>query len=203
MTLDSQEANILVGTQFPILTSSVAGTTSTTTVSSLDYYQDIGVQLRVVPQIAGENHINMIVHPAVTSIAERITSQGSGGTTAAVYPVLTTREAETQILMKNGETIMIGGMLQDVKVKGFHKVPILGDIPILGWAFQRRIDDVAKIDLLIFITAEIASQKQIATAEPAFVPAEPGPKATIQWQQESSAPAEDQQIIVGLPAVAN
>ena len=185
MTLDNQEANILVGTQFPILTSSVAGTTSTTTVSSLDYYQDIGVQLRVVPQISGEDHINMIVHPAVSSIAERITAQGTGGVTAAIYPVLTTREAETQVLMKNGETVMIGGMLQDVKVKGYHKVPILGDIPLIGLAFRRETNDIGKIDVLIFITAKIAGQEQVATVKPAFVPNTPGPKTQIQWQQPS------------------
>lgn len=189
MTLDNQEANILVGTQFPILTSSVAGTTSTTTVSSLDYYQDIGVQLRVVPQIAGEAHINMIVHPAVTSIAERITAQGTGGVTVAQYPIITTREAETQILMKNGETVMIGGMYQDVKTTGFHKVPILADIPIIGAAFKRQTNDIAKIDLLIFITATIVNDKQVATQEPAFMPGQPGPDTTIEWK----APAASEQ----------
>jgi len=183
MTLDNQEANILVGTQFPILTSTVAGTTSTTTVSSLDYYQDIGVQLRVVPQIAGDDHINMIVHPAVTSIAERITSQGSGANTVAVYPVLKTREAETQILMKNGETIMIGGMLQDVKDKGFHKIPILGDIPLLGMAFRRQTDDTGKIELLIFITAQVAGEAQVATQAPVFDPPRPGADVKIRWRQ--------------------
>ena len=182
MTLDNQEANILVGTQFPILTSSVAGTTSTTTVSSLDYYQDIGVQLRVVPQIAGTDSINMIVHPAVSTISDKLSSKSSTGETLAQYPILTTREAETQVLMKSGETIMIGGMLQDVKIKGLHKVPILGDIPLIGLAFQRRTNDVAKIDLLIFITAKIANEHQVATQEPAFEPAQPGPKTKIRWK---------------------
>ncbi len=186
MTLDNQEANILVGTQFPILTSSVAGTTSTTTVSSLDYYQDIGIQLRVVPQISGDDHINMIVHPAVSSVSDTLVVQGTGGNTVAQYPVLTTREAETQVLMRNGETIMIGGMLQDVKTKGLHKVPFLGDIPIVGLAFQRRTDDTAKINLLIFITAQIANDAQVATQTPVFVPAKPD--STIQWKKESQTP---------------
>lgn len=190
MTLDGQEANILVGTQFPILTTSVAGTTSTTTVSSLDYYQDIGVQLRVVPQIAGDDHVNMIVHPAVTSIAERITAEGTGGVTVAEYPVITTREAETQILMRSGETVMIGGMLQDAKSKGMHKVPLLGDIPILGWAFSRRIDDRGKIDLLIFISAKIASQAQVATTEPKFSTEQPERDTTIEWKGPGAAMPE-------------
>ncbi len=190
MTLDNQEANLLVGTQFPILTTSVAGTTSTTTVSSLDYYQDIGVQLRVVPQISGDDHINMIVHPAVTSISERITAQGTGGVTAAVYPVLSTREAETQILVKNGETIMIGGMLQDVNTKGHHKVPILGDIPLIGLAFRRQTDDVGKTDLLIFITTRIADDSQVATKTPVFSPSQPGPDTTIQWKGQAQLTAD-------------
>ena len=188
MTLDNQEANILVGTQYPILTSNVTGTTSTTTTTSLDYYQDIGIQLRVVPQIAAEGYINMIVHPAVTSFSSTLSARSPEGTTLAEYPIITTREAETQILIKNGETIVIGGLLKDATTKGYHKVPVLGDIPLLGMAFQRRTDDVGKIDLLIFITANIATEAQVATQEPAFEPAEPGPSTKIRWQQESKLP---------------
>ncbi len=191
VTLDNQEANILVGTQYPILTSTVAGTTSTTTVTSLDYYQDIGVQLRVVPQIAGEHHINMIVHPAVTSFTSTLAARSPEGTTLAEYPILITREAETQILMKDGETIVIGGLLKDVKVRGVQRVPFLGSIPVLGWLFQRRTDDVEKIDLLIFITAEVVEAQQTATQTPAFVPAEPGPKTKIQWRPEAAPPMSD------------
>lgn len=190
MTIDGQEANILVGTQFPILTASVAGTTSTTTVSSLDYYQDIGVQLRVVPQIAGEHYINMIVHPAVTSISERITAQGTGGITVAQYPVIATREAETQVLMRDGETIMIGGMLQDIQSKGYHKIPILGDIPWLGALFRRETNDTSKVDLVIFITAHIVSDEQIATVSPSFEPSVPSSDTQIIWNEQSSVSSD-------------
>jgi type IV pilus assembly protein PilQ len=197
VTLDNQEANILVGTQYPILTSSVAGTTSTTTVTSLDYYQDIGIQLRVVPQIVGEDNINMIVHPAVTSFSSTLRAQGTGGVTIAEYPILTTREAETQILMRNGDTIVIGGMLQDVRSKGVHKVPILGDIPLLGLAFRRQTDDVGKIDLLIFITAQVVDQDGVAatTKPPAFEPPEPGPSTKIRWRKDPARQSSSQQPI--------
>ena len=181
VTLDNQEANILVGTQYPILTSSVAGTVTTTTVTSLDYYQDIGVQLRVVPRIAGDDQVNMIVHPAVTSFTSTLAARSPEGTTLAEYPILITREAETQILMKNGETIVIGGLLKDVKTKGFHKVPFLGSVPLLGMLFRRETSDVEKIDLLIFITAQIVKDQQTATQPPVFVPSEPGPATKIQW----------------------
>jgi type IV pilus assembly protein PilQ len=144
MTLNNQEASILVGTKYPILDSSTEEGVVTT---ALDYYQDIGIQLNVVPQISGEDFINMIVHPAVTSYTSTV------GTNA--YPIITTREAETQVLMKNGETIVIGGLLKDVKSKGKISIPILGNIPILGLLFQRRTTDIEKIDLLVFITAHI------------------------------------------------
>ena len=185
VTLDNQEANILVGTQYPILTSNVTGTSSSTTTTSLDYYQDIGIQLRVVPQIAADDHINMIVHPAVTSFTSTLAAKSPEGTTLAEYPIITTREAETQILMKNGETIVIGGLLKDVNTTGYQKIPILGSIPILGLPFRRKTDDVEKIDLLIFITARIAGETEKATQKPVFEPNEPGPKTEIRWKQET------------------
>ncbi len=187
MTLDNQEANILVGTQFPILTASVAGTTSTTTVTSLDYYQDIGVQLRVVPQIAGANHINMIVHPTVSSFTSTLAAKNAGGFTLAEYPILDTREAETQILVESGDTIVIAGLTKDIKTQGFHKIPLLGDIPWLGIPFRRETNDVEKVELLIFVTAKIFSEEQVATQPPAFSPNTPGPKTTIQWREPAEA----------------
>ena len=188
LTLDNQEANILVGTQYPILTSSVAGTTSTTTVTSLDYYQDIGVQLRVVPQISGKDRINMIVHPSVSSFSSTLAAKSAEGTTLAEYPILTTRETETQILMKTGETIMIGGLLKDVKSKSHIGIPFLSKIPILGYLFRRTTDDIEKVDLLIFITAYIADEKQVATQIPVFQPDAPGPKSKVHWEDEPKAP---------------
>jgi len=165
MTLDNQEATILVGTKYPILKTNVTGTTTPTTTSTLDYYQDIGIQLNVVPQISAENYINMIIHPAVTSAAEYLTVQGTGSITLAKYPIITTRETETQILMKSGETIVIGGLLKDVLKEGKAGVPILSSIPILGLLFQRKTIDIEKIDLIIFIRAYIIESPVLNEAE--------------------------------------
>lgn len=147
LTLDSQEAKILVGTQFPILESS---TEEGVVSQSLSYYQDIGIQLNVVPQISNDDHINMIIHPAVSSFTTKVTLTGG-----AEYPIIDVREAETQVLMKSGETVVIGGLLKDAIRRQTIGVPILGDIPVLGFLFQRRTNDIEKIDLLIFITAQI------------------------------------------------
>ncbi|PIQ89010.1 MAG: hypothetical protein COV72_05045 [Candidatus Omnitrophica bacterium CG11_big_fil_rev_8_21_14_0_20_42_13] len=167
LTLNNQEAAILVGTKFPFLKAEQSTTTSGGVIYnySLDTYRDIGIQLNVVPQISGGDYINLIVHPAVTSFTDTVKAQDSNGTTLAEYPIIITREADTQILMKNGETIVIGGLLKDVKKEGRQGVPFLGKIPLLGWLFQRKTTDTEKIDLLVFITAKIVEPGQTSSEE--------------------------------------
>ncbi len=155
MTLDNQEATILVGTKYPILKSNSSGTDTTATTTTLDYFQDIGIQLNVVPQISADNYINMIIHPAVTSYSTTVDAKSSGGTILASYPIIITREAETQIVLKSGETVVIGGLLKDIRNVSTIGIPILSKIPLIGLLFQRKTIDVEKIDLLIFIRAYI------------------------------------------------
>ncbi len=169
MTLNNQEAVIVVGTQFPIVTTEITtGTTSTTSVK-LDYYQDIGVRLNVVPQVSDQKYINMILHPAVTSQSNTLTIFNTGGFQIAQYPILTTREAETQVLMRDGETIVLGGLLQDNKTESNIGIPFLSAVPFIGPAFTRRTTDTEKKDLLIFITAKIIKK---TAAEAGYMPAD-------------------------------
>jgi type II secretory pathway component GspD/PulD (secretin) len=79
------------------------------------------------------------------------------------YPVIDTREAETQILLKNKETVVIGGLLQDQKSITQSKVPFLGDIPLLGRLFRRDTTDNKKINLLIFLSATIVDKNNYDT----------------------------------------
>lgn len=150
VTLNNQEAAILVGRKYPIVKEEMtAATGAAVTTHSLEEWLNYGIQLNVVPQICGVDEINMIVHPSITSLVTTL-----GGADVA-YPILDIREAETQILMKDGETVVIGGLLKDVVKEGVYKVPFLGDIPLLGLLFQRKTHNTEKIDLLIFITAHI------------------------------------------------
>ncbi len=163
LTLNNQEASILVGQKYPIIKTETSAETSQITGGSLDYYQDIGIQLNVVPQICGDQgeFISMIVHPAVTARLSDISVTDQAGTTLVSYPWLTSREAETQIVTKDGETVVIGGLLKDVKTEYDIGIPVLSKIPFLGWLFKRQTEDVDKIDLLIFITAEIVEPGEI------------------------------------------
>lgn len=162
VTLNNQEASILVGTKYPILKTDVStGSSSPVTTTTLSYYQDIGIQLNVVPQIGENNYINMVVHPAVSAQNGSV----SGAGTTNTYPIIDVREAETRILMKDGETIVIGGLLKDVKSKGVQGIPFLSKIPVLGNLFKRNTDDIQKIDLLIFITAHVVKEGGLSQEE--------------------------------------
>ncbi|OGX61124.1 MAG: hypothetical protein A2471_01720 [Omnitrophica WOR_2 bacterium RIFOXYC2_FULL_45_15] len=164
MTLNNQEATILVGQKFPLITTSISTQTNQVTGSTLDRYQDIGIQLNVVPQICDKDYINMIIHPAVSSYTSTLKTKAPDGTILSEYPIIDTREAETQIFIKDGETVVIGGLLKDVKTKSKMGVPFLGKIPLLGLLFQRETNDTEKIDLLIFITARVMREEEFSDA---------------------------------------
>ena len=157
LTLDNQEATILVGEQFPIVTTTKSSDTATTVDVSLEEYKDIGIQLNVVPQVCGKDkdYINMIIHPSVTTEGALIENK---------YPRITTREVQTQVLMKSGETIVIGGLMKDIKNESIQGVPFLRKIPLLGKLFERKTIDTEKIELVIFITAYIIDDRNL-TAE--------------------------------------
>jgi type II secretory pathway component GspD/PulD (secretin) len=95
----------------------------------------------------------MVIHPAISSITATDTTITSGK-----YPIIDIREAETRILMKDGETVVIGGLVKDVKKKENIGIPFLSKIPYLGWLFSRETTANEKVELLIFITAHIVQE---------------------------------------------
>jgi len=179
LTLDNQEASMLVGYHTPILSSTVTAgsdTTGPTQTQTLDYYQEIGIRLNVVPQISEEGYINMIIHPSVTTSTSSVTATNVAGATNATairttvdYPIIDVREAQTQILMRDGETIVLGGLLKDVKSKETIGIPFLSKIPLLGNLFKREVTDTGKIDLLIFITTRILPDEELSPEEVAKI----------------------------------
>lgn len=165
IALNNQEASILVGTKYPIIKPEVSVETNQIIGASLDYYQDIGIQLNVIPQISEGGFINMVIHPAVSSQTGTVTQRTATGQILSQYPILSTREAETRILIRDGETIMLGGLLKDVKSDSIIGVPILSKLPFLGILFRRTVTNVDKIDLLIFLTARIIKPGQFTPEE--------------------------------------
>ena len=155
LTLNNQEASILVGSKYPLIKATVSNDTGAITGQSLDRYQDIGIQLNVVPQISGKDTINLIVHPAVSSYTQTVKAVSSTGVTMAEYPIIIIREAETQILLKDGQTVAIGGLYKDERTDTETGLPFLKDIPILGAAFRRNSTSTDRTELVVFITTRI------------------------------------------------
>ena len=164
MTLNNQEAAILIGNKYPLIETSVSAE-GAITGQKLGEYQNIGIQLNVVPQISGKDYINLIAHPVVSSYSETVKSVSASGVTMAEFPIITVREAETQILMKDGETVVIGGLMKDVKSDQRKGIPILMDIPLLGFFFRRDYTTTTKVDLLIFLTAHIVKEGEFTPEE--------------------------------------
>lgn len=191
LTLDNQEASMLVGYHTPILQSTVtAGTsgTNSTVTQTLDYYQEIGIRLNVVPQISEEGYINMIIHPSITSSNSNVTATSTAGSatdaTTTLYPIIDVREVQTQVLLKDKETIVIGGLLKDLKGKEIIGIPFLKDLPWVGKLFGRETDTITKIDLLIFITARIINENEYTPEELAKLEKRLGRPAIVEIKKE-------------------
>lgn len=164
-TMNNQDAVIIVGTKLPIIKSETTANAggSPTTSTSLERYEDVGIKLKVLPQVCEDGFINLIVHPSVRDLLSYQSGKtSSGGSLASLtdYPVVATREAETQVMVKSGQTIVIGGMVRESKQTTQFKVPFLGDIPLVGRLFRRDTDQTEQIELLIFLTARVRSPSE-------------------------------------------
>ena len=153
MTMDGQEAAILTGERIPIVrtdtTTTAAGTVQRT--ETLERYESVGIQLLVVPQVSEGGYVNMTIHPEV--------SEAVFATSTTLFPRIQTRESDTQIMVKDGDTVVIGGLIKDKEVKTVSKVPLLGDLPILGIPFKKKSTSKVKTDLMVFITPHIVTGK--------------------------------------------
>jgi general secretion pathway protein D len=137
-------------------------TTSTTNYSSYEY-KDVGVTLKVTPQINRDGFIRMKLDQSVTKIVSSSATVDSAGT-QVLTPTTLKRTAKTTVAIRDGETVVIGGMIEDNSETGTYKVPLLGDIPILGWLFKSRSKSAERNNLFIFITPRIIRSPDDASA---------------------------------------
>ena len=118
--------------------------------------KEFGNTLTVTPSINKDNFVTMLVKPEISNKVGDATFTFSGATVTS--PVIDKRTLESNVLIKSGDTLAIGGLLQDESSKGRTKVPGLGDVPILGYLFQERINMRTKRNLLVFVTPTIIKQ---------------------------------------------
>jgi general secretion pathway protein D len=159
LTSDNEEAEILVGDNIPIITSRVqsAGTVavdaSNLATSVNVERQDIGVTLRVTPQITEGETMRLDIFQEITALNSAL-QQGVGDPNQ-VGPALSNRRIENSVVVQDGETVVIGGLISDDYTDTVNKVPWLGDIPVLGWIFKSTSTTLTKRNLLVFLTPRV------------------------------------------------
>ncbi|HEY8494068.1 MAG TPA: type II secretion system secretin GspD, partial [Myxococcota bacterium] len=163
LTSDNEEAEILIGDNIPIITNRVQsaqgivtdpGQDSSLATSVNVERQDIGVTLRVTPQITEGDSLRLEIFQEITDFNDALT-EAAGFDPNQTGPALSNRRVENVVVAKDGSTVVIGGLIRDRYSDNTTKVPWLGDIPVLGWLFKSSSTSLQKTNLLIFLTPHI------------------------------------------------
>jgi MSHA type pilus biogenesis protein MshL len=160
MALNNQEAKILVGTKDAYITSATSQTGDAAVTSQTVNFVDVGIKLFVTPTINRDGFVIMKIKPEISSATRTdITSEGK----ITQIPIVSTSETETTVMVKDGVTIIIGGLKKDERLKTVKKIPLLGDIPGLGFLFRSTSDELKKTELVILLTPHIMSGENAYT----------------------------------------
>ena len=147
---NNQPATIQIGQDVPLITN-VRFDTFGNAINTVSY-QPVGIILKVTPFITSEGLVQMIVQPSTSSIDPSQSIPISAGVNA---PVIDVRSADTVVLTPDGQTVVIGGLMESDNGETVSKVPLLGDIPLLGNLFRHKVSTDAKTELLIFLTPHV------------------------------------------------
>ncbi|HUN54485.1 MAG TPA: type II secretion system secretin GspD [Smithella sp.] len=153
MTLDNEDAEINVGENVPYITQQQSSTTSTAVNYNTYEYKDVGVILDITPHINQGNFIRLKISLQSTKLTSAATS---------TTPTTLKRTAKTTTVVKDNETIVIGGLVGDSTEDDVYKIPLLGDIPYLGWLFRTHSNIREKTNMYVFLTPHIVRTKQDA-----------------------------------------
>ena len=166
LTVDNEEAEIKVGNNIPIVTSrveSAAGQDTGLATSQNIERQDIGITLRVTPQISEGDNLRLQIFQEITNVNEGLSAVT--GDPQEVGVALSNRTIQNTVVVGDNETVVIGGLISDNYSDTESKVPWIGDIPILGWAFKTVTKRATKENLLVFLTPRIVrNEQQLAAA---------------------------------------
>ncbi len=153
LTSDNEEAEIRIGSNIPIVTGrtdAATGSINGLATSSTIERQDIGITLRVTPQISEGDTVRLQIFQELTEVTDSV-----AGNVEDVGVTLTSRKVENTVVVNDGETVVIGGLISESFTDAVSGVPWLADIPYLGWLFKQKSQDLRKINLLIFLTPHI------------------------------------------------
>lgn len=146
LATENKPAKIITGQRTPVPQIESRGTSTFVRTK----FEETGIKLSITPEFIGREHIRMKVTPEVSQVASYTTLEGG-----AEYPIIATRNADTTVTVRDGETLIIGGLMSTATVEERTRVPLLGDIPILGYLFGSTKSKEVKTELVFFITVRI------------------------------------------------
>lgn len=189
-TLSNQEAKITVGTKWPVANYAYSEQTNSWHIAGWEYIE-YGILLNVTPVINKDDYITLKVKPEVSDAEGTIDFEG------AQVPIISTKEAEASVMIKDGQTLVIGGLTKNRTVNNKRKVPILGDIPILNLLFSKNEKVVEKRELLIFLTPHIVREpnyksKILTQNQPPIQPAQ----NTVEQKEEGKNSTQQEEDLL-------
>jgi len=157
VTLDNEKVSFNVGLQYPMPQYSFNSTSGQQQISGYTF-TPIGINFEVTPHVNNAGWITLDLHPDISAIDQLVTLQQGTSTNAPVQiPELSDRTIQTKVMVENGKTLVIAGLISDTKNVTKNKVPFLGDIPWLGKFFSNNNTTLTRTELLIFLTPHIIS----------------------------------------------
>lgn len=150
LTADNKEAEIVVGENVPFITKREADPSRIASVFSSIERKDVGITLRITPQITEGDHVKLDIYKEISSVKEVPTE-----VVLSMGPTTTKRSTKTSVVVKDGQTVVIGGLMQEKGQDVFTKTPFFGDIPLLGELFKYKKVTSKKTNLLIFLTPHV------------------------------------------------
>ncbi|MBI5055926.1 MAG: SPOR domain-containing protein [Nitrospirae bacterium] len=150
LTSDNEEAEILVGENVPFISKRERDVTTTNTVLNSIERQDVGIMLKITPQITEGDYVRLDIKQEISAVKDT-----SEAVLTTVGPTTTKRSTKTSVVVRDGRTVVISGLMQEKEEESVTKMPLLGDIPVLGWLFKTTSVTKNKTNLLVFLSPHV------------------------------------------------
>lgn len=159
LTSDNKEAEIVVGENVPFIGKRERDITTATTVMNSVERKDVGITLRLTPQITEGDYVKMDIYQEISALQE-----ASENILTSIGPTTTKRSTKTSVVVKDNNTVVIGGLMQERDDVNVTKIPVLGDIPVMGYFFKQKSVGKKKTNLLVFLTPHIVKESSSLAA---------------------------------------
>ena len=155
LTSDNKEAEIVVGENVPFISKKESDPSRPQSVFSTIERKDVGITLRLTPQISEGDYVKLDLYQEISALKQESTE-----IVTTIGPTTTKRSTKTSVVVKDNQTVVIGGLMEEREEENLSKVPLLGDIPLLGWLFKNKTLEKKKTNLLVFLTPHIVKDAE-------------------------------------------